>query len=169
MQLGEAPRPQDLCDPQLGRPSLGVDRLLESPSFGSKSDHPSPSVDRIGHAQQVPVLFEVPEQFVDRLLRDPPPIRKLAWTQSLEARIAPEPDVRGVQIVVSRRNDARIQLIADPLPNIPSMAPTYGIGSPLGWSEESLDIVVRLPYHISIVRMPDYPIRDRFLTRRWPK
>ena len=117
MQLSEASRPQDLCDPQLGRPSLGVDRLLEPPSFGSKSDHPSPSVGRIGHAQQVPVLFQVPEQVVDRLLRDPPPIRKLAWTQSLEARIAPEPDVRGIQIVVSRRHDARIQLVTDPLPN----------------------------------------------------
>ena len=65
MQLGVAPRSQDLFDPQLGRSSLGIDCLLESPSLRSKSDHTSPSVDGIGHAQQVPVLFQVPEQFVD--------------------------------------------------------------------------------------------------------
>ena len=80
MQLGEAPRPQDLCDSQLGRPRLGVDRLLEPPSLGSESDHASPSVGRIGHARQVPVSFQVPEQVVDRLFRDPHPVRKLAWT-----------------------------------------------------------------------------------------
>lgn len=65
MQLGVAPRPKDLFDPQLGRSSLGIDCLLESPSLRSKSDHTSPSVDGIGHAQQVPVLFQVPEQVVD--------------------------------------------------------------------------------------------------------
>ena len=80
MQLGETPRPQDLCDPQLGRPRLGVDCLLEPPSLGGESDHTSPSVDRIGHAKQVPVSFQVPEQVVDGLFRDPPPVRKLAWT-----------------------------------------------------------------------------------------
>ena len=30
----------------------------------------------------------------------------------------------------------------------------------MGWSKESLDIIVRLPYDL-IVRAPDYPIRDR--------
>ena len=71
VQLGEAPRPQDLCDPQLGRPRLGVDRLLEPPSRGSESYHAGPSVGRIGHTLEVPVSFEVPEQVVDRLFRNP--------------------------------------------------------------------------------------------------
>ena len=117
MQLGEAPRPEDLCDPQLGRPRLGVDCLLDPPSLGSKSDHASPSVGGIGHTQQVTMSFQVPQQVVDRLFRDPHPVGKLAGTHSLEARIAPEPDVRCIQIVEPRRNDARIQLITDPLPN----------------------------------------------------
>ena len=40
----------------------------------------------------------------------------------------------------------------------------YGLTSALGWSpaRESLDMIVRLPYDL-IIRMPDYPIRDRFL------
>ena len=59
----------------------------------------------------------MPEQVVDRLFRDPHPVCELAWTYSLEARITPETDVRCVQIVESRRNDARIKLITDPLPN----------------------------------------------------
>lgn len=117
MQVGEALRSQDLRDPQLRRPGRGVDRLLKPLPLGSKSDHASPSVGRIGHAQQVPVLFQVRKQVVDRLFRDPHSFRKLAWTESLEARIAPKPHVRGVQIVVTRGNDARVQLITDPLPN----------------------------------------------------
>jgi hypothetical protein len=44
VQLGEAPRPQDLCDPQLGRTRLGINCLLKPPSLGSESDHASPSV-----------------------------------------------------------------------------------------------------------------------------
>lgn len=60
--------------------------------------------------------FQVPEQVVDRLFCGPHVVRKLGWTLSVEARIAPEPNVRGVQIVVSSRNDARVQLITDPLP-----------------------------------------------------
>ena len=98
-------------------PAAAWNCLLEPPSFGSESDHTSPSVDRIGHTQQIPVSFQVPKQVVDRLFRDPHPVCKLAWTYSLEARIAPEPDVRRVQIVESCRNDPRIQLITDPLPH----------------------------------------------------
>jgi len=80
LELGEASRPQDLCDPQLGRPRFGVDCLFESPSLGSESDYASPSVGRIGHAPQVPVSFQVPEQVVDRLFRDSHVFRQLAWT-----------------------------------------------------------------------------------------
>ena len=80
MQLGEAPRPQNLCDPQLGRPRLGINCVLKPPSLGSESYHTSPSVGRVGLAHQVPVPFQVPEQVVDRLFRDPGPVRKLAWT-----------------------------------------------------------------------------------------
>ena len=80
MQLGEAPRPQDLFDPQLGGPRLGVNCLLEPPSLGSESDHTSPSIGRIGLAHQVSVSLQVPEQVVDRLFRDPPLVRKLAGT-----------------------------------------------------------------------------------------
>lgn len=117
MQLGEATRPEDVCDPLLGRTRRGVDRLFEPPTLGSKSDHANPSVGRIGLAQKVPVLFQVPEQVVHRLFRDPHPVRKLTWTQSLEPRVAPQPDVRRVQIIESRRNDACIELLTDPLPN----------------------------------------------------
>ena len=67
--------------------------------------------------------FQMPDQVVDRLFRDPYPVCKLARTYSLEAGITPEPDVRGVQIVESCRNDARIQLIPDPLPNATQHGP----------------------------------------------
>jgi hypothetical protein len=117
LQLGEALRPQNLRDPQLRRPSLGVDCLLESPSLGSEPDHPGPSVGRIGYAPEVPVLFQVPEQVIDRLFRNPRLVCQLAWTSPVEAWIAPKPDMCGIQIVISRRNDARIHLIADPLPD----------------------------------------------------
>ena len=41
------------------------------------------------------------------------------------------------------------------------VAPTYRLRSPMGSSaQESLDMIVRLPYYL-IVRLPDYPIRDR--------
>jgi hypothetical protein len=63
------------------------------------------------------VSFQVPEQVVDRLFRDPHTIRELTGTHSLEAGIAPERDMCGAQIVESRRNDSRIQLNTDPLPN----------------------------------------------------
>ena len=117
MQLGETTRPEDVCDSLLGRPRHVVDRLFEAPTLGSEPDHANPSVGRIWFARQVPVLFKVPEQVVNRLLRDARPVRKLTWMLSLEARIAPEPDVRGVQIVESRRNDAGVHLIAEPLPD----------------------------------------------------
>ncbi len=117
MQLCEALRPEDLRDTELGRSCRRVNRLLESPSLGGESDHTSPSVGRIWNAQEVPVSFQVSEQIVDRLLRDPHPVRKLARTYSLEPRIAPEADVRRVQVVETRRNDSRIELITDPLPN----------------------------------------------------
>ena len=70
--------------------------------------------------------------------------------------------MRCVQIVESRRNDARIQLLTDPLPNDTQQGANVRTGSPLGWSSEgTLDIIVRLPYDL-IVRVPDYPIADRF-------
>jgi hypothetical protein len=119
VQLSEPLRPEDLGDPQLGRSCLGVDRLLQPPSFGGELDHASPAVRGIGYPQEVPTLFQVPEQIVDRLFGDSHPVCKLTWPQTVEARMAPEPDVRGVQIVVSRGDHARIQLITDPLPNDP--------------------------------------------------
>lgn len=61
--------------------------------------------------------FQVHKQVVDRLFRDPDTIRDLTGTYSLEAGIAPERDMRGAQIVESCRNDSRIQLNTDPLPN----------------------------------------------------
>ena len=61
--------------------------------------------------------FQVPEQVVDRLFRDPHTIRELTGTCSLEAGIAPECDMRCAQIVESCRNDSRIELDTDPLPN----------------------------------------------------
>ena len=61
--------------------------------------------------------FQVPEQVVDRLFRDPHTIRELTGTYSLEAGIAPERDMRCAQIVESCCNDSRIQLNTDPLPN----------------------------------------------------
>ena len=61
--------------------------------------------------------FQMPEQVVDRLFRDPHTIRELTGTYSLEAGIAPERDMRCAQIVESCRNDSRIQLNTDPLPN----------------------------------------------------
>ena len=67
--------------------------------------------------------FQVPEEVVDRLFCGPHVVRKLGWTLSVEARIAPEPNVRGVQIVVSSRNDARVQLITDPLVGITELSP----------------------------------------------
>jgi mannose-6-phosphate isomerase-like protein (cupin superfamily) len=66
VQLGEPTRPQDLCDPQLGRPGLNIDSLLEPPSLGGESDHPGPSVGRIRHAPDIPLSFKVPEKVVDR-------------------------------------------------------------------------------------------------------
>jgi hypothetical protein len=63
------------------------------------------------------VSFEVPEQVVDRLFRDPHTIRELTGTYSLEARIAPERDMRCAQIVESCREDIRIQLLTNPMPN----------------------------------------------------
>jgi len=63
------------------------------------------------------VSFEMPEQVVDRLFRDPHTIRELTRTYSFEAGIAPERDMRCAQIVESCRNDSRIQLYTDPLPN----------------------------------------------------
>lgn len=80
MQLGEAPRPQHLFDPPLGRPRLGVNCLLQPPSLGRESDHACSSVGRIGLAHQVPVSLQMTEQIVDRLLRDASLVRKLAWT-----------------------------------------------------------------------------------------
>jgi hypothetical protein len=38
VQLGKLPRFQDLGDPKLGRPSLGVDRPLEPLSLGGEPD-----------------------------------------------------------------------------------------------------------------------------------
>ena len=61
--------------------------------------------------------FEMPEQVVDRLFRDPHTIRELTRTYSFEAGIAPERDMRCAQIVESCRNDSRIQLNTDPLPH----------------------------------------------------
>ena len=65
--------------------------------------------------------------------------------------------MRGVQIVVSRRNDARIQLITDPLPNDTQHGANVRAWLAVGVvpAKESLDIVVRLPYDL-IVRIPDY-------------
>ena len=78
MQLGEAPWPQDVCDPELGRPRLGDNCLLKPPALGSEPDHASPSIRRIGFAHQVPASLQVSEQVVDRLFGDPPLVRKLA-------------------------------------------------------------------------------------------
>ena len=117
MQLGETTWPEDVCDPLLGRSRRVVDRLLEAPTLGSEPDYANPSVGRIGFARQVPVLFKVPEQVVNRLFRDSRPVRKLTWTLSLEARIAPEPDVRRIQIIESCRNHPCVELLTDPLPN----------------------------------------------------
>ncbi len=80
VQLSKYSRPQDPGDLQLGRPRLGVDYLLQLPSLGSESDRAGSSVGRIGHASEVPVSFQVPEQVVDRLFRDPRQVRKLART-----------------------------------------------------------------------------------------
>jgi hypothetical protein len=63
------------------------------------------------------VPLQMPEQIVDRLFCDPHTIREPTRTYSLEAGIAPESDVRCAQIVESCRNDSRIQLYTDPLPN----------------------------------------------------
>lgn len=117
MELGEAAGPQDLRDPQLGRPCLAVDRSLEPAAFGSQPYDAGPAVVRSRHARQVSVLFQVAEQIVDRLFCDPHVCSHLAGAQSVKARIPPEPDMRGVQIVVSRREDTCIHLIADPLPD----------------------------------------------------
>lgn len=59
--------------------------------------------------------FQVPEQVVHRLFRDPYAIRELTGTYPIEAGITPERDMRCAQIVESCRNDSRIQLNTDPL------------------------------------------------------
>ena len=117
MQLCEATWPEDLFDMLLSHPRRGVNGLLEPPSLGGKSDHTSPTIDRIGDTQEVSVSFEMPEQVVDRLFRDPHTICELTRTYSFEAGIAPERDMRCAQIVESCRNDSRIQLNTDPLPH----------------------------------------------------
>ena len=61
--------------------------------------------------------FQMPEQVVDRLLRDPHTIREPTGTYSVEAGIAPERDMRCAQIVESCCEDTRVQLLTNPLPN----------------------------------------------------
>lgn len=51
MQLCEATWPEDLFDLLLSHPRRDVNGLLEPPSLGGKSDHPSPTIDRIGDTQ----------------------------------------------------------------------------------------------------------------------
>lgn len=61
--------------------------------------------------------FQVPEKVVDRLFPDSHAIGELTWTYAFEAGIPPERDMRCAQIVESCRNDSRIELNTDPVPN----------------------------------------------------
>ena len=58
--------------------------------------------------------------------------------------------MRGVQIVESRCNDARVQLITDPLPNDTQHGADVRADARRGVvQKESLDIIVRLPYDLN--------------------
>jgi hypothetical protein len=126
VELVESTRPEDLRDPHLGGLRLGVDGLPEPPSLRSELDDPSSSVGRIGYPHEVSLPFQVPQEVIDRLFGDAGSLRQRGRTEPVETRMAPKPDVGGVQVVVSRRHHTVVHLIPDPLPKDTQHGPDVG-------------------------------------------
>jgi len=93
-----------------------VDGLLKSTSFWGESNDAGAAVVGIGLAGEVAVVFEVAEQVVDGLLGDLELLGELRWALLVQAGIAEQCDMGRVHIVVSGCDDAREDLLPQPLP-----------------------------------------------------